>query len=199
VTSWIWAIGRLLGVSTTAGVRAWLTLFVLAVMLHEGWFYHAPQGWSWIGSTAAVAVFGILSIVEIALDKIPGLDRLQERIALPWRVAAGGIAGACVVGHGLPGTVIGLVGGGALAWFGLNVKRSWRPRSPADAAPLPILSLGEDLGALAGAFGSTALPPIGYALFGWMAWLYARLRRRRTAKYRDLQSGTASETAPADG
>jgi uncharacterized membrane protein len=195
VTSWIWAIGRLLGLSTTAGVRGWMTLFVVSVMSHEGWLFNVPARWSWVESSPAMVVFGILMIFEIAVDKMPSLDRLQDRLGLGWRMAAGAIVGACAMGHGWLGTIIGLVAGAALAAFGLKVKRAWRPRSPASTTTLPLMSLLEDLGSLLSAFASAALPPAGYAVFGWMAWFWTRLRHRRIDKYRDLQA----EAGDVDG
>lgn len=186
MTSWIWAIGRMLGLSTAAGVRASLVLLVLGVLSREGWGFHAPSRFAWLESLAAIAVLVVLTILEIAFDKIPPLDRVQDRLTLPWHMAAGAITGATALGHGLLGLGIGLPAGAALALLGMSVKHRWRPRSTPSAMTVPLLSLVEDLGSFTAAVLSATLPPIGYAIFAWMAWFRRRLSRHRLEKYEDL-------------
>jgi len=186
VTSWIWIVGRVLGLSTTAGVRASLTLLVMGVCSREGWGFHLAR-FDWLESSIAIGVLVFLSILEIAFDKVPAWDRLYGRLNLPWRLAAGAIAGAAVVGHGVPGLLAGLVAGAGLAWVGVNVKQLWRPRSATSTTTLPLLSLIEDVGAFVAALLSATLPPFGYAIAGWMGWFDWRLRLRRVAKYKGLR------------
>ena len=76
MTSWIWAIGRLCGLSISAGVRAAMTLLIMGVLSREGWGFHVAPGFTWLESSVAIAVFVLLAIVEIALDKVPSFDRL---------------------------------------------------------------------------------------------------------------------------
>jgi len=187
VTAWIWIVGRLLGLSTTAGVRASLTLLVMGVCSREGWGFHVAPGFGWLESSVAIAILVFLTILEIAFDKVPSFDRLYGRLTVPWRVAAGAIAGAAVVGHGWPGLVAGVVGGIGLAWVGISVKRLWRPRSTPSTMTQPMLSLIEDVGSFAGAVLSATLPPFGYAIGPWMGWFDWRLHRRQVTKYKGLR------------
>ena len=187
MTSWIWAIGRLGGLSISAGVRAAMTLLVMGVLSREGWGFHVAPGFTWLESSIAIVVLVLLAIVEIALDKVPSFDRLSARLSVPWRVAAGALAGGAAVSHGWIGLVVGLVGGAGLAMLGANVKRLWRPRSTKSTMTIPLLSLLEDLAALVAAVLSATLPPIGYAVAAWTAWFDVRLRRRRVAKYKGLR------------
>jgi uncharacterized membrane protein len=187
VTSWIWAIGRLGGLSISAGVRAAMTLLVMGVLSREGWGFHVAPGFTWLESSIAIAVLVLLAIVEIALDKVPSFDRLSARLSVPWRVAAGALAGGAAVSHGWIGLVVGLVGGAGLAVLGVNAKRLWRPRSTTSTMTIPLLSLVEDLAAFGAAVLSATLPPVGYAVAAWTAWFDVRLRRRRVAKYKGLR------------
>jgi uncharacterized membrane protein len=187
VTSWIWAIGRLGGLSISAGVRAAMTLLVMGVLSREGWGFHVAPGFTWLESSIAIVVLVLLAIVEIALDKVPSFDRLSARLSVPWRVAAGALAGGAAVSHGWIGLVVGLVGGAGFAVLGVNAKRLWRPRSTTSTMTIPLLSLVEDLAAFGAAVLSATLPPVGYAVVAWTAWFDVRLRRRRVAKYKGLR------------
>ncbi len=185
--SWVWAVARLLGLSTTAGVRASMTLLIVGVLSREGWGFQVPPRFTWLESSAAIAVFVVLTIIETSIDKMQSLDRVQDRLTMPWRIAAGAIVGGAAMGHGVAGLVIGLVGGGFLAWFGLEIKRLWRPRSSTSAMTLPVVSLVEDLAAFVAGVLTATLAPFGYAIFAWATWFYFRLRRRRVAKYKGLR------------
>jgi uncharacterized membrane protein len=187
VTSWIWAIGRLGGLSISAGVRAAMTLLVMGVLSREGWGFHVAPGFTWLESSIAIAALVLLAILEIALDKVPSFDRLSARLSVPWRVAAGALAGGAAVSHGWIGLVVGLVGGAGLAVLGANAKRLWRPRSTTSTMTIPLLSLVEDLAAFGAAVLSATLPPVGYAVAAWTTWFDVRLRRRRVAKYKGLR------------
>jgi uncharacterized membrane protein len=187
VTTWIWAIGRMCGLSISAGVRASMTLLIMGVLSREGWGFHLPSSFSWLESSAAIAVFVLLAILEIAFDKVPSFDRLYARLSVPWRLAAGAIAGGAAMSHGTTGLVVGLVAGAGLAFLGISAKRLWRPRSTTSSMTIPLLSLVEDLAAFAAAVLSATLPPIGYAVAAWTAWFDVRLRRRRVAKYKGLR------------
>ena len=187
MTTWIWAVGRLCGVSVSAGVRASMTLLILGILSREGWGFHAAAGFGWLESSIAIAVLVVLTILEIAFDKVPSFDRLSTRLSAPWRLVAGAIAGAASMPGGAPGLAIGLVGGTLLAMLGLNAKRLWRPRSTTGTMTLPLLSTVEDLVAFAMAVLSATLPPIGYAVAWWTGWFDLSLRRRRVAKYKGLR------------
>jgi uncharacterized membrane protein len=195
-TGFIWAIGRLLGLSTTAGVRAWTTLFVVGLLSREDWGFQVPVRFTWLESVPVLLLFLVLGIVEIAIDKVPAYDRLHARLALPERLAAGAIVGACAIGHGWIGTVAGAAAGVALAYFGFRTWRAWRPRSSPNVSAIPLLSLVEDLAAAAAAFLSAVLPPAGYAVCGWLAWLRLQLHGRKAAKYRHLSQGVPMSVAP---
>lgn len=185
--SWVWAVGRLLGLSTAAGIRASLTLAVIGLLGREGWGLHLPTGFHWLQNWLAIVVFIVLAILEGSFDKVPTFDRLQNRLLMPWRIAAGAIAGGAVMAHGTAGLIIGLAGGAALAYLGMYVKFGIRPRSATSGAAVGLISLTEDLVAFAMAVLTGLLAPLGYVFFAWTLWLFDRLQHRRSAKYKGLR------------
>jgi len=187
MTGWIWAVGRMLGLSTSAGLRAALTLAVIGVLAREGWGINLSHSFAWMENGIAIAAFIVVAIVESSFDKIPALDRLQNRLALPWRIAAGALAGGAALSHGWVGLVIGVVAGGGLAYLGQAVKRAARPRTTINGLAVGLLSLIEDVTAFAAAVLSAVLAPLGYVFFAWTLWLFDRLRRRERAKYKGLR------------
>ena len=187
MTTWIWAVGRMLGLSTSAGLRASMTLLVMGVLSREGWGFHLPSQFSWLESSYAIAALVVLAILEIAFDKVPAVDRVYSRLTVPWRLAAGAIAGSAALSHGWLGFGVGLAAGAGLAYMTIMVRRLWRPRSLTGPTTVPLLSLIEDLAAFVSAVLSATLPPVGYAVAAWVGWFDLRLRRRRVAKYKGLR------------
>jgi uncharacterized membrane protein len=185
--TWVWAIGRLLGLSTAAGIRASLVLAVIGILGREGWGVHLSAGFLWLEYWFVILAFIVLAILEGSFDKVPTFDRMQNRLLMPWRIAAGAIAGGAVMAHGTTGLIIGLVAGGALAYLGMYVKFAIRPRSTTSGAAVGLISLTEDLVAFGAAVLTGLFAPLGYVFFAWTLWLVDRLRRRRSAKYKGLR------------
>ncbi len=185
--SWLGDIGRMLGLGTTAGYRPSLTLAIIAVVSNLGWGVEVNETFGFLSHWAAVVAFVLLAIFESAFDKVPKVDRLQDRLTMPYRVVCGAVAGGALVGHGTAGMVTGVVVGAVAAWFSLRSKHEARPRSTTSDAVVPMLSLGEDLFV----FGGTALT----VMWGWVGcvvfaialvtWVRRRAQRRR--KYRRLR------------
>jgi len=185
--SWLGDIGRMLGLGTTAGYRPSLTLAIIAVMSNLGWGAHVSGAFGFLGHWAAVVVFVLLAIFESALDKVPRVDRVQDRLTMPYRVVCGALAGAALIGHGTAGIVAGAAVGAVAARFSLRSKHETRPRSTTSEAVVPMLSLGEDLFV----FGGTALTVMwgwaGYVVFAIAVVMYVRRQAQRRRKYRRLR------------
>lgn len=185
--SWLSDIGRMLGLGTTAGYRPSLTLAIIAVMSNLGWGAGVSDTFGFLGHWVAVVAFVLLAIFESAFDKVPKVDRVQDRLTMPYRVVCGAVAGGALVGHGTTGVVVGVVVGGVAAWFSLRSKHETRPRSTTSEAVVPMFSLGEDLFV----FGGTALTVMwgwaGYVVFAIAVVMYVRRQAQRRRKYRRLR------------
>ncbi len=177
----------MLGLGSTAGFRPSLTLAIIAVMENLGWGTSVNDTFAFLGHWLAVVVFVLLAIFESAIDKVPKVDRMQDRLTMPYRLACGAVAGAAMVGHGTAGVVAGVLVGAAAAWFSLHSKHETRPRSTTSEAVVPMLSLGEDLLV----FGGTALTLLwawtGYVVFAIAVVMHLRRQAQRRRKYRRLR------------
>ncbi|MGO8684562.1 MAG: DUF4126 domain-containing protein [Thermoleophilia bacterium] len=184
---WIEAVGRMLGLGATAGVRVSLTLALIGVVSRLDFGNHVTGHFTWMYSWEAIFIFVFLAILESTFDKVPALDRLQDRLIMPWRLAGGAIAGASTIGHGWLGLILGLVVGALSAWIGQRVKHGMRPKSAPSGLATALISLTEDLFAFVGAAVTASISVIGYVVFGSLAWLFVRLSRRRNVKYKGLR------------
>jgi uncharacterized membrane protein len=186
--SWFGDIGRMLGLGTTAGYRPSLTLAIIAVMSNLGWGTPVNDTFSFLNHWITVVVFVVFAIFESAFDKVPKVDRLQDRLTLPYRVVCGAVAGAALVGHGTAGLVAGLLVGGFAAWSALRSKHETRPRSTSSETVVPMLSLGEDLLVFAGTALTIMWGWVGFVVFGIALVTLARRQLARRRKYRRLRT-----------
>ncbi len=186
--TWVGDIGRMLGLGSAAGFRPSLTLAIIAVMSSLGWGTPVNDAFGFLDHWITVVVFVLLAIFESAFDKVPQVDRLQDRLTMPYRLVCGAVSGAALVGHGTTGIVIGVLVGAAAAWLALRSKHKSRPRSTSSEAVVPMLSLGEDLLV----FGGTALTVmwgwVGYIVFAIAFVIHARRQLRQRRKYRRLRT-----------
>ena len=103
VTAWILAIGRMLGLGSIAGIRPSLTLAVIGVVGYFDWGVETNSTFSWLSHWLAIGIFVVLAILESTFDKISKLDRLQDRLIMPYRLFMGGVAGAATIPFGWKG------------------------------------------------------------------------------------------------
>jgi uncharacterized membrane protein len=197
VIGWVFGLARILGLGAAAGTRPWLTLALVGVMSRLGWGVPLNSAFDWLGNRWVLLVLAVLAVLEAAFDKIPRVDRLQDRMVFPLRLAAGAVVGAATIDAGWPGLLVGLAGGGFAAWLAEHVKHVRRPRATRSEATIPLLSLIEDLYVLLGTVGTLAWSPLGYAVVAWPAALWVEMRRRRKAKYAALRRRRDPREPPA--
>ena len=189
MTVWLWALGRMLGLGDMAGMRPSLTLAVIGVASKFDLGPGVSAPFFWLDHWFTILIFVVLAIFEASFDKVPKWDRLQGRLTMPYRLVAGGVAGASVIHLGWPGFAIGAAVGLGMAWFSQHTKGSTRPRSVSSDAALNLLSLYEDLLALLGTVVTLAFAPFGYVIAGVEGVVYFGARYRHRAKYRKLKRG----------
>ncbi len=78
--------------AASAGLNAWMPLFLLGLADRLIPAVQLPAGWSWLSGDIALWVIGALLVLEIVADKIPALDSLNDIVQSVLRPASGGIA-----------------------------------------------------------------------------------------------------------
>ena len=187
MTAWLIAIGRMLGLGSIAGIRPSLTLAVIGVVGYFDWGAETNRAFSWLNYWWVIGIFVVLAILESTFDKISKLDRLQDRLIMPYRLAMGAVAGAATIPFGWQGIVVGAAVGAGAAWFAQNTKRVSRPKSVPSEAVVTLMSAGEDLGAFLGSVLVLAVPYFGYACVGVTGFIFWRVGDRRRAKYKQMR------------
>jgi len=85
-----------LALAASCGFRVFVPMLVMGVASRADLLALA-DGFAWIGSTPALAVFAIATIVEIAAYYVPWLDNLLDSMATPSAVIAGIIVSAACI------------------------------------------------------------------------------------------------------
>jgi uncharacterized membrane protein len=135
-----------------AGLRSLTAPAVVAWAAHRGWLNLHGASLSFMGSTAAVAIFTILAAVELVADQLPSTPARTKAPGLIARIILGGLSGAAVALAGGQsfafGGVLGGVGGMAGAFAGYQVRTGL-----VRAVKIPdfVIAVLEDLVAVAGA------------------------------------------------
>lgn len=145
-------IAEAFGLSTAAGLNAYLPLLVVGLVARYTGLIRLNEPWGVLTDGWVLAVLAILLIIEMTVDKIPGIDTLNDMVQTFGRPLAGAIlfaAGSGIAGelHPVPAFIAGLlVAGGVHAG-----KTAARPFITAATAGLGnwLVSLLEDLLALA--------------------------------------------------
>ena len=116
-----------LGIGIVAGLRSLTAPAVVAWGAHLGWLNLHGSPLAFMGSTTAVAVFSLLAIGELIVDKLPTTPKRTAPAPLIARIITGGLCGACLcaaVGKSLlAGALLGGIGGVAGAFVGYSVRR----------------------------------------------------------------------------
>jgi uncharacterized membrane protein len=146
---WVLFLAFLIGV--IGGLRTMTAPAVVAWAANRHWLnlYNSPL--AFMGSTAAVAVFTLLALGELVIDKLPSTPNRTRLAGLIGRTVLGGLSGAGVAVAGsqsiAPGAILGVAGAIAGAFGGYEVrKRLVRALKVPDF----VIALLEDAVAIAG-------------------------------------------------
>ena len=145
-----------LGLSLSAGVRAYLPVLAVGIASHLGSFGGfkvtlLPQ-FSWVGDPLFMGLLVLLTVYEISADKIPVVDHLNDTVHTVIRPLSGALIFTCtsniLTDHGQIGMLIAaLIGGSMAATTHIAKAGVVRPASTVTTFGLanPIISLGEDV------------------------------------------------------
>lgn len=108
-----------------AGLRSLTAPAATAWAVYLGWL-KIERPLSLIGSLPAVAIFTLLAVVELVVDKLPQAPNRTSPLGLIARIVMGGLTGACVAAGGaqeiLLGAALGAMGGVVGCFLGYRAR-----------------------------------------------------------------------------
>ncbi|MFB7252264.1 DUF4126 domain-containing protein [Microbacterium sp. NPDC056234] len=189
--------------AASAGLNAWMPLFLLGLSDRLLPAVVLPAGWSWLSSDIALWVLGGLLVLEIIADKIPALDSINDVVQSVLRPASGGIAfgagaSAQTIAVEDPSvffserTWIPILSGVVIALIVHATKATARIAANTMTGGLaaPLLSTAEDGASFALAALAIVVPIIAALLLvGLVVLVVLFFRRRRRRKQAQVVSG----------
>ncbi len=182
-------VGLGVGLSSVAGIRAYLPLALVGLFAALGLF-ELPAPFDLLGDWLLIGALFVLALLESGLDKIPALDPALDFVQTPIRIAAGAVVFWAALGTGFDaGPVPGPVAGAAIAGLVAVSKAALRPPAKATAVGVStsFLSFFEDVVALIGGVVAVFVPLLGLVFVALLLFFYLRVRRRRGRKYGGLR------------
>lgn len=183
------ATGTGVGLSSVAGLRAYLPLALVGLFARVGLF-DLPEAFSFLNDWVVVGALFALALVESVLDKVPALDTAVDVVQTPVRVVAGAVLFSAALEAGLdPAAIPELAAGGGIAGVVAVLKAVLRPPANVSTAGVsaPFLSGIEDVVALAGGVIAVLVPLISLALVAFLLFVFYRIRKRRGKKFGGLR------------
>lgn len=185
-----------LGLSTAAGLNAYIPLLVVGVLANLTDKVRLPDGYAWLSNWGVLAIIAVLLLAEMVLDKVPAVDTVNDAIQTVVRPAAGGVVfsatnAAAELDHSTwmtenpwAGWLLGIV----MALAVHTLKATARPVINAGTAGVgaPVVSTAEDAGSLGMSLIAVFLPVLVivalllFVLFAW--WTFRRVRRLRARR-----------------
>lgn len=202
-TSAIWiktAVSICLGLSLSAcaGLRAFLPLLALSVLVKLG-YIHVSQSFVWIGSAPALITFSVATLAEILADKIPAVDNFLDSAGLFIKPVAGTVLFSTVIIKMDPllAVVLGIIAGGSVSEL-IHVKKA-ALRAASSGLTLgfanPIISALEDFTTAVAVALSFVMPVLAAILI--LIGIYLSFRFIKKLIEKKKRESRESKAAPA--
>jgi uncharacterized membrane protein len=138
-------------IGVIAGLRTMTAPAIVAWAANRYWLNLHDSPLAFMGSTAAVAVFTVLALGELVVDKLPSTPNRTQLLGLIGRSVLGGLSGVAVAASGAQSIALGAVLGVAGAIAGAFAGHEVRNRLVrALKVPDFVVALLEDAVAIAG-------------------------------------------------
>jgi uncharacterized protein DUF4126 len=183
------SIGSGIGLSSVAGIRAYLPLALVGIFARLGLF-DLPTPFDLLSSWSVITVLLALAFVESGLDKVPALDSVLDVVQTPVRIVAGALLFSAALEAGLDvGAIPELAAGGGIAGAVAVSKALLRPPANAASAGVsaPFLSAFEDVVAVVGGVLAVLVPLVSLVLVAFLLFFFYRVRKRRGRKFGGLR------------
>ena len=163
-----------IGLAASVGFRIFVPLFALSLASFYG-VIPLNETWEWVGSSTAILILGIATIVEILAYFIPWLDNLLDTIAIPLAAVAGTAVMVATVSN-LDPTItwaLAIIAGGGTATAIKGSTSTTRLASTATTAGIanPVISTVETGTSIIMAVFAIFLPIIAVILVVIILWL----------------------------
>jgi uncharacterized membrane protein len=134
------------GIGIVAGLRSLTAPAAVSWAVRLGWLDLEGTALAFMGSTAAVAIFSLLAIVEYAADLHPATPRRTTPGPLIARIVMGALSGACLCASASRSVALGAALGGLGAVAGTFAGYEARARLVAALGVKDrVVALSEDL------------------------------------------------------
>jgi hypothetical protein len=173
-----------LGLAAPAGLNAWLTLLLVALADRFTGLVDLPADYDWLSSWPAIGGLAALLAVEEVVDKVPGLDHLNDVVQTAVRPTAGAVVMLASTQGDLPPAIGGAVGL-LLAGVAHATKAGARPIVTVGTAGTgnAVVSVVEDVIAAVAVVLAIVVPVLAVlvlvALAAAAVWVLGRRRARR--------------------
>ncbi len=174
-----------IGLAASVGFRIFVPLFVLSIATYYG-IIPLNENWEWVGSSTAIIILGIATIVEIGAYLIPWLDNLLDSIAVPLAAVAGTAVMVATVSDLNPAITwaLAIIAGGGTATAIQSSTTTARLASSTTTAGFanPILSTAETGTSILVSILSVLYPIIAVIvtlIFLWIIFKVLKLFRKK--------------------
>jgi len=173
-----------LGLSAACGFRIFVPFLVMNLAVRAG-YLTVTGSFEWIGSTPALVMFSVATVLEIGAYYIPWLDNLLDTVATPAAAVAGVIATASVV-TGIDPMLkwpLAVIAGGGIAGAIQAATVAARGVSTLTTAGLgnPLVATAESGAALGLTVLAVVVPVVAFLASILLFVMLRRLLRRRRA------------------
>jgi hypothetical protein len=187
------AAGIGVGLSSVAGVRAYLPLALVGLFARFG-FFDLPAPFDLLSGWFVIGALLVLALVETGLDKVPAFDTIMDVVQTPPRIVAGAVLFGAVFQAGIPPDgfaelIPEAAVGGSIAAVVAVLKVILRP--PANVASAGVsasfLSTFEDVVAVVGGVLAVLVPLVPLLFVVFLLFFFYRVWKRRGRKFGGLR------------